>query len=73
MPVAIKASGDLHHFDLSGSVDANHRFNSRWLLEPTLRVDRGIWLNDAQKTPALPDHPGMVLNLPALDGEAWWR
>lgn len=71
MPVAIKASGDLHHFDLSGSVDANHRFNSRWLLEPTLRVDRGIWLNDAQKTPALPDHPGMVLNLPALDGEAW--
>lgn len=71
MPVSIQASGDLTHFDLSGSVDANHRFNSRWLLEPELRVDRGIWLNDVRKTPALPDHPGMVLNLPALDGEAW--
>lgn len=71
MPVTIQASGDLHHFDLSGSVNGNQRFNSRWLLEPTLRVDRGIWLNDAHKTPALPDRAGMVLNLPALDGEAW--
>lgn len=71
MPIAIKASGDLQHFDLSGSVATRHRFNSRWLLEPTLRVDRGIWLNDAAKTPALPDHAGMVLNLPPLDGEAW--
>ena len=71
MPVTIQASGDLHHFDLSGSVNGNQRFNSRWLLEPTLRVARGIWLNDARKTPALPDRAGMVLNLPALDGEAW--
>jgi len=71
MPVTIHASGDLQHFDLSGSVNSNQRFNSRWLLEPTLRVDRGIWLNEARNTPALPDHTGMVLNLPALDGEAW--
>ncbi|MGK3144474.1 AsmA2 domain-containing protein YhdP [Pantoea sp. C2G6] len=71
MPITIKASGDLHRFDLSGSVNADQRFNSRWLLEPTLRVERGIWLNAARKTPALPDSAGMVLNLPALDGEAW--
>ena len=70
LPIAINASGDLHSFNLSGSVREHHRFNSRWLLEPQLRVDRGIWLNDAKSTPALPDRRGMVLNLPALDGEA---
>nr|WP_226375866.1 AsmA2 domain-containing protein YhdP [Pantoea stewartii] len=71
LPVTVNANGDLTHFDLSGSVDERHRFNSRWLLEPTLRVERGIWLNDTKTTPALPDRSGMVLNLPALDGEAW--
>ncbi|WP_205952352.1 AsmA2 domain-containing protein YhdP [Pantoea stewartii] len=71
LPVTVNADGDLTHFDLSGSVDERHRFNSRWLLEPTLRVERGIWLNDTKTTPALPDRSGMVLNLPALDGEAW--
>jgi len=71
LPVTVNANGDLTHFDLSGSVDERHRFNSRWLLEPTLRVERGIWLNDTKTTPALPDRSGMVLNLPVLDGEAW--
>lgn len=71
MPVAINVSGDLHSFVLGGSVDQRHRFNSRWLLEPQLRIDRGIWLNDAKRLPALPDKSGMVLNLPAMDGEAW--
>ncbi len=71
LPVAINASGDLNSFTLSGSVREHHRFNSRWLLEPQLRVDRGIWLNDAKSTPKLPDSRGMVLNLPAMDGEAW--
>ncbi|MEZ3501720.1 AsmA2 domain-containing protein YhdP [Pantoea sp. KPR_PJ] len=71
MPVAVSASGDLTQFELSGSVASRHRFNSRWLLEPQLRVERGIWLNDAHSKPALPDRAGMVLNLPALDGEAW--
>ncbi len=55
LPIAINASGDLHSFNLSGSVREHHRFNSRWLLEPQLRVDRGIWLNDAESTPPLPD------------------
>ncbi|MCK0555341.1 AsmA2 domain-containing protein YhdP [Pantoea ananatis] len=71
LPIAVNAKGDLTHFDLSGSVDERHKFNSRWLLEPTLRVDRGIWLNDTKTLPTLPERSGMVLNLPALDGEAW--
>ncbi len=71
MPIAVNASGDLQQFELSGSVANRHLFNSRWILEPQLRVDRGIWLNDALSKPALPDRAGMVLNLPALDGEAW--
>ncbi len=71
MPIAINATGDLHGFTLSGSVREHHRFNSRWILEPQLRVDRGIWLNDAKSTPKLPENRGMELNLPAMDGEAW--
>ncbi len=71
MPITINANGDLKGFTLSGSVHDKHRFNSRWLLEPQLRVDRGIWLNDAKSTPKLPENRGMELNLPALDGEAW--
>ena len=71
MPIAVNATGDLKHFDLSGSVDNRHRFNSRWLLSPQLRVDRGIWMDNAKSTPPLPEKSGMALNLPALDGEAW--
>ena len=71
MPIAINATGDLNGFTLSGSVREHNRFNSRWILEPQLRVDRGIWLNDAKSTPKLPENRGMELNLPALDGEAW--
>ena len=71
MPITINADGDLKGFTLSGSVRGRHRFNSRWILEPQLRVDRGIWLNDAKSTPKLPEKRGMELNLPPLDGEAW--
>ncbi|WP_312241190.1 AsmA2 domain-containing protein YhdP [Pantoea sp.] len=71
MPIAVNATGNLQSFDLSGSIDNRHRFNSRWQLTPQLHVDRGIWLNEAKSTPPLPDKASMVLNLPALDGEAW--
>lgn len=71
MPIAINVNGDLKSFTLSGSVRDQHRFNSRWILAPQLRVDRGIWLNNAKSTPKLPENRGMELNLPALDGEAW--
>jgi len=71
LPVKVVAKGNLDSVEVSGSVGDRHRFNSRWLLDKQLKVDRGIWENDAKQTPALPDSRGMVLNLPALDGEAW--
>ncbi|WP_261643810.1 AsmA2 domain-containing protein YhdP [Erwinia mallotivora] len=71
LPVKISAKGNLHTFNLSGVVGGSHRFNSQWLLGKQLRVDRGIWENDASQIPALPESNGMVLNLPPLDGEAW--
>jgi len=71
LPVTINASGDLNGFMLSGAIGDRQRFNSRWLLEPQLRVDRGIWQNNAATTPPLPEKRGMDLDLPALDGEAW--
>lgn len=70
-PVKVVAKGSLASFDLSGSAGDRHRFNSRWLLGKQLKVDRGIWESDSRRTPALPENSGMVLNLPALDGEAW--
>ena len=71
----LKASvtGDLRHFDLEGAVANHHRFNSRWLLGKALRLDRGIWLNDARATPTLPETRGMMLNLPPLDGDSWLK
>lgn len=71
MPIRVQAQGDLSAFTLHGAVGEKHRFNSRWLLGKQLRVDRGIWENDATQTPPLPATSGMTLNLPPLDGEAW--
>ncbi|MTD27919.1 AsmA2 domain-containing protein YhdP [Erwinia sorbitola] len=71
LPVKVTAKGNLNSFDLSGSVGDSHRFNSRWLLGKQLKVERGIWESNTKHMPALPDASGMVLNLPALDGEAW--
>ncbi|WP_414148014.1 AsmA2 domain-containing protein YhdP [Erwinia sp. BNK-24-b] len=71
MPVKVEAQGNLSAFTLHGAVGENHRFNSRWLLGKQLRVDRGVWENNATRTPDLPETSGMVLNLPPLDGEAW--
>ncbi|MCX8958584.1 AsmA2 domain-containing protein YhdP [Erwinia psidii] len=72
MPVKISAEGNLHTFNLSGVVADNHRFNSQWLLGKQPRVERGVWENDATRTPALPESGGMILNLPPLDGQAWF-
>lgn len=70
-PIAVNASGDINTLTVSGKAGANQFFNSRWLLTKPLRVERGIWLNDAKSVPPLPETSGMVLNLPALDGDRW--
>ncbi|CCG85658.1 AsmA2 domain-containing protein YhdP [Erwinia piriflorinigrans] len=71
LPVKLAAKGDLKSFELSGALGDSQRFNSRWLLGNQLRVERGIWENNTQHIPALPDSGGMRLTLPPLDGEAW--
>ncbi|MGD8108235.1 AsmA2 domain-containing protein YhdP [Pantoea sp. FN0302] len=73
LPIKITASGDLQHFDLQGVAGDQQRFNSRWLIGKQLRLDRGIWLNEAKSTPALPNTRGMVLHLPPLDGDSWLK
>ncbi|WP_275555573.1 AsmA2 domain-containing protein YhdP [Mixta sp. Marseille-Q2659] len=73
LPLNVTATGDLNHFDLQGVVAKQQRFNSRWLLGKQLRLDRGIWLNNAKTTPALPDTRGITLNLPPLDGDSWLK
>jgi len=71
LPVILTAKGNLNSFELSGSIGNHQRFNSRWLLNKQLRLDRAVWDNAAQRTPALPDSSAIMLNLPALDGTAW--
>lgn len=71
LPVAITAKGDLRHFDLTGSVGRNGHFNSRWLLNQKLELDRAVWVSDSKTVPPLPAQRGAELNLPALDGAQW--
>ena len=71
MPVLVHANGDLHHFDISGKLGASQHFNSRWLLNGQLQLDRAIWQDNAQRMPALPASSVLRLNLPAIEGEAW--
>ncbi|WP_428944373.1 AsmA2 domain-containing protein YhdP [Pantoea sp. FN060301] len=70
LPLRASVKGDLNAFTLSGALAKTHRFNSRWLLGKQLKIDRGIWENNAKQTPPLPDESGMILNLPPVDGEA---
>ncbi len=71
LPVAVSAKGDLRHFDLTGSLGRNGHFNSRWLLNKKLELDRAVWVSDSKTLPPLPAQPGAELNLPALDGAEW--
>ncbi|PIJ51077.1 TIGR02099 family protein [Erwinia sp. OLTSP20] len=70
-PVEINASGDIHQLTVSGRAGRTQFFNSRWLLTKPLRIERGVWLTEAKAVPPLPASAGMVLNLPALDGDSW--
>jgi uncharacterized protein (TIGR02099 family) len=71
LPLKVSVTGDLHHFDLQGVLANQQRFNSRWLLGKQLRLERGVWRNDAEAMPALPETRGMLLQLPPLDGDSW--
>jgi uncharacterized protein (TIGR02099 family) len=71
LPVNIKVDGNLSSFTLTGSAGDNNHFNSRWLLNRKLTLDRAIWASDSRTLPPLPEQPGVELNLPPMDGAEW--
>lgn len=68
LPVKINVDGDINHFDLTSNVGRDNHFNSRWLLNSKLTLDRAIWTSNSRTLPSLPEQPGVELNLPPLDG-----
>ncbi|WP_414165848.1 AsmA2 domain-containing protein YhdP [Superficieibacter sp. BNK-5] len=71
LPMTVNAKGDLNHFDLTGSLGAESHFNSRWLLDKKLTLDRAILTTDSRTVPPLPPQQGIELNLPPMDGAEW--
>ena len=60
----VKANGNLRSFELTGNAGSKNHFNSRWLLNQKLTLDRAIWTSESRTVPALPDQQGIELNLP---------
>lgn len=71
LPVKLNVEGNLHSFDLTGSAGGNNHFNSRWLLNQKLTLDRAIWATDSRTLPPLPEQAGLELNLPPMNGAQW--
>ncbi|MGP2514253.1 AsmA2 domain-containing protein YhdP [Yersinia sp. 2545 StPb PI] len=72
LPMHVQVVGGLEAFTLSGSAGSNNTFNSQWLLQKEqVELARAIWQSDSKKVPSLPEDKGLVLKLPALDGESW--
>jgi uncharacterized protein (TIGR02099 family) len=78
LPLQIQIIGGLDALTLSGSAGSHNTFNSQWLLQAEkIELVRAIWQSggsketDNKKAPWLPDEKGLVLQLPALDGEHW--
>ncbi len=71
LPVKLNVTGNLRSFDLTGAAGSDNHFNSRWLLNQKLTLDRAIWASESQTIPPLPAQQGVELNLPPLDGAQW--
>ncbi|VYU22184.1 AsmA2 domain-containing protein [Metakosakonia massiliensis] len=71
LPVKLNVKGNLRSFDLTGSAGGDNHFNSRWLLNQKLTLDRAIWASDSRTVPPLPQQAGVELNLPPMDGAQW--
>ncbi|MBL5885253.1 AsmA2 domain-containing protein YhdP [Lelliottia aquatilis] len=71
LPMQINVQGDLNSFELTGNASGKNHFNSRWLLNRKLTLDRAIWTTDSRTIPPLPEQPGVELNLPPMDGAEW--
>lgn len=71
LPLVIKTKGDMHSFSLTGSLGQTTHFNSHWLLNKKLTLERAIWVSDSRSIPPLPENQMVELNLPPLDGAQW--
>jgi uncharacterized protein YhdP len=71
LPVKINVEGGLSSFDLTGAIGGENHFNSRWLLNRKLTLDRAILTTDSKAISPLPDQAGVELNLPPMDGAQW--
>ncbi|WP_318388452.1 AsmA2 domain-containing protein YhdP [Enterobacter sp.] len=71
LPVKINVDGNLRNFTLTGNAGSENHFNSRWLLNNKLTLDRAIWASESRTLPPLPDTAGVELNLPPMDGAQW--
>ncbi len=71
LPVKVNVDGDLRGFTLTGNAGSNNHFNSHWLLNNKLTLDRGIWASDSRTVPPLPEQAGLELNLPPMNGAQW--
>ncbi|AXF61739.1 AsmA2 domain-containing protein [Leclercia sp. W6] len=71
LPVKLNVDGDLNSFTLTGNASGTNHFNSRWLLNRKLTLDRAIWTTDSRTLPPLPEQAGIELNLPPMDGAEW--
>lgn len=69
IPATFDAQGDLRQLQVRGTINGDQQFASRWLLNPRLKLERGVWQSHSQQTPALPNEPVMVVNLPTIDSE----
>ncbi|WP_440284209.1 AsmA2 domain-containing protein YhdP [Escherichia fergusonii] len=67
----MNVKGNLQGFELTGLVGENNHFNSHWMLGERLSLERAIWASDSKTLPPLPEHSGVELNLPAMDGAEW--
>jgi uncharacterized protein YhdP len=69
--VKINVEGGLNSFELTGAIGAKNHFNSRWLLNRKLTLDRAILTSDSKAISPLPDQAGVELNMPPMDGAEW--
>lgn len=71
LPFTMNVKGNLQGFELTGLVGENNHFSSHWMLGERLSLERAIWASDSKTLPPLPEHSGVELNLPAMDGAEW--
>lgn len=58
LPIKVNVDGNLNSFALTGSAGEKNHFNSRWLLNRKLTLDRAIWTTDSPppRPPAARSH-----------------